>query len=397
MTDPELQQLRREKWRLDGKGIRTIEHARAFIESTGFCLMFPQKPALLAPTFIGAFVGDDHRLPDWQRAYADPRAAEATELMVRLLRERSAYEANLFGENNAFLVAKSVFPYFYALVGERNPREAPRAGSRSPYSALACDAFALIQRDGPISKQKMREALGGSVSLPALDKALGELWSKLRITRVDYSPSESSSWDVTYRWAPEAVREGVNLSVAQALSALLSKYLECVVAVEQAELEALFSNFVPRSKMKDAVNALLGAREFSFVRVGARSMLQITPEKIVVVPVPGPAVRTPVWEAIPGVPRMHATRPDTRSKRIPDKQSETKLETKLETKPETRPATRSGTRPETRPTTRSGTRPATRSGTRPGTRSGTRSETRSGTRPGTRSGTRPEKRPSGKR
>src|SRR5271165_2136035 len=161
MTEQELQQLRREKWRLDGKAIRTIEQARAFVEGVGFCLMYPVRPSMPVPTFIGAFVGSDNRLPTWQHAYSDPRALEATELMVRLLRERTAYEANLFGENNAFLLSASVFPFFYALVGERNPKVAPRAGSRSPYSALACDAFELITRAGPISKQKMREALGG--------------------------------------------------------------------------------------------------------------------------------------------------------------------------------------------------------------------------------------------
>src|SRR6201997_3333220 len=190
MTDLELQQLRREKWRLGGKAIRTIEAARAFLEDVGFCLMYPRRPALLVPTFIGAFVGGEDRLPEWQHAFKDPRAAEATELMVRLLRERAAFEANLFEENNGFLVSASAFPYFYALMGERNPKQAPKPGSRSPYSALACDAFALIARNGPTSKQQMQETLGGSVSLAALDGALGELWSKLRITRVDYKASE---------------------------------------------------------------------------------------------------------------------------------------------------------------------------------------------------------------
>jgi hypothetical protein len=280
MTDQELKTARREKWRLDGKPIQTIENARAFIESVGFALMYPMRPAVPLPTFIGAFVGSDDRLPDWQHAFADPRAAEATELMVRLLRERAAYEANLFGENNAFLVASSAFPYFYALVGERNPRQPPKSGARSPYSPLACDAFDLIQRSGPVSKQKMQEALGGSVSFPALDKALGELWSNLRITRVDYNRSEGSFWDVLYRWAPEAVREGISLSVAEALSGLLSKYLEAAVAVEQSELEAFFGNFVARSKVRDAVNALLAARELSFTQVAGRSMLQITPAKV---------------------------------------------------------------------------------------------------------------------
>jgi hypothetical protein len=291
MTDLELQQMRREKWRLDGKAIRTIEDARAFLEDVGFCLMYPRRPALLVPTFIGAFVGREDRLPEWQHAFKDPRAAEATELMVRLLRERTAFEANLFEENNGFLVAASVFPYLYALVGERNPKLAPKAGSRSPYSALACDAFELIRRDGPISKQKMQEVLGGSLSIAALDKALAELWSKLRITRVDHKASEGSVWDMLYRWAPEAVKEGVGLSVQEALTAQVSKYLDCVVAAEQAEVETFFGNFVARSKVKDAVNALLAARELSFVHVSGKSMLQITPEKVVPVPSPRSAAR----------------------------------------------------------------------------------------------------------
>src|SRR5437660_9907752 len=104
--------------------------------------------------------------------------------MVRLLRDRSAYEANLFEENNAFLLATSIFPYFYALVGERNPKQPPKPGPRSEYSQLACDAFELIRRAGPISKQKMSEVLGGSVSLEAHDHAPGELWSWLRFTLV---------------------------------------------------------------------------------------------------------------------------------------------------------------------------------------------------------------------
>jgi hypothetical protein len=286
MTDLELQQLRREKWRVDGKPVHTIEQARAFLEDVGFCLMYPQRPPLPVPTFIGAFTGSDDHLPEWRQAFKDPHAAEATELMVRLLREHAAFEANLFDENNGFLIAASVFPYFYALNGERNPRLAPKAGSRSAYSALAADVYSLIERNGPLSKQKMQETVGGSISNPALDKALAELWSKLRITRVDYKPDQGSVWDLMYRWAPEPVKEGIGISVPEALSALVSKYLGCAIAVEQSEIEIFFGNFVARSKVKEAVNALLSARELSFVHVGGKSMLQITPEKTVAVPAP---------------------------------------------------------------------------------------------------------------
>jgi hypothetical protein len=280
----DLDQLRREKWHLDGRAVRTLEDARDFIESVGFCLMYPHRPPVLAPTFIGAWIGSAERLPAWQHAFADPRARGASELMVRLLRERGAYEANPFDENNGLLVAGSIFPYFYALVGDRNPRQAPKPSPRSEYSQLARDAYDIIRENGPISRQKLQEQLGGSVSFSALDHALGELWSRLRITRVDYKLSEGASWDVLFRWSPDAVREGIGLSVAAALSALLTKYLDCVIAADQQEVETFFGNFVPRSRVREAVNALLAARELSFVHVANRSLLQITPVKEPIVP-----------------------------------------------------------------------------------------------------------------
>lgn len=277
MTEQELQQARAVKWRLDGRAVRTLEDARTFLESVGFCLMYPTRPAMLVPTFVGAWVGENDRLPMQQHAYADPRAREATDLMVRALRAKAAFEALLIDENNAFLVSPAAFPFFYALVGERNPKLAPRVGSRSGYSQLACDAFEVIRRRGPISKTKLGEILGGALSTAGLDRALAELWTKLRITRVDYSEEEGSVWDELSRWAPDKVWEGVGVSVGEALSGLLSKYMDCVVAADQGEVENFFVNFVPRSKLKEAIKALLAARELSYVHLGNKSLLQVAP------------------------------------------------------------------------------------------------------------------------
>jgi 23S rRNA pseudouridine2605 synthase len=288
MTDGELLQSRTHKWHLDGQSVRTLDEARAFLESVGFCLMYPMRPALLLPTFIGAWVGADEKLPKQKHAYADVRAQEATELMVRALRAQAGYEAPLIDENNAFLLSASVFPYFYSLVGERNPKQPPALGPRSPYSPLACDAFEIIRRSGPISKTKLGETLGGSVSNAGLDRALSELWAKLRITRVDYTVEEGSVWDELSRWAPEVVREGVGISVPEALSALVTKYLDCVVAADEVEVENLLTNFVPRTRVKEAIHALLSARELSFVHVGGKSLLQVTPPKQAYVPKPRP-------------------------------------------------------------------------------------------------------------
>jgi len=70
----DLDQLRREKWHLDGRAVRTFDDARSFLESVGFCLMYPMRQQVLVPTFIGAWVGSDQQLPTWQHAFADRRA-----------------------------------------------------------------------------------------------------------------------------------------------------------------------------------------------------------------------------------------------------------------------------------------------------------------------------------
>src|SRR5438132_7534169 len=117
MTDQELDQLRRDKWHLNGHPVRTLEDARAFIESVGFCLLYPVKQPVLVPTFIGAWAGSDERLPTWLHAFSDSRSQDSSDLMGSLLRVRAAYEANLIDQKNAFLVDACIFPDFDARVG----------------------------------------------------------------------------------------------------------------------------------------------------------------------------------------------------------------------------------------------------------------------------------------
>ena len=73
MTDQELIEFRRDKWHVSGKPVRTLEDARGFIESVGFCLMFPLPTQILVPTFMGAWAGSDEKLPTRKQAFTDPR------------------------------------------------------------------------------------------------------------------------------------------------------------------------------------------------------------------------------------------------------------------------------------------------------------------------------------
>jgi hypothetical protein len=275
MHEHQLQELRRQKWRLNGQPVRSLEDAREFIESVGFCLLYAQRPPVLAPTFVGAYKGSDEKLPTAQMAFADRGAHEAKELMVRLLRERSAYEAKVFPDNN-FIVSASVFPYLYGLVGDRNPKQAPKGGARSDYSPLALDAFRIIQSHGPISKEHLRESLGGDISEAALDRALDELWARLRITRVDYKQDEGVFWDVLFRWAPQAVKQGMHVSLAESLTALISKYLDCVLAAQEEEVEQFFSPIIGRARVREGIHGLQATRELRYTHVGGRVMLQVS-------------------------------------------------------------------------------------------------------------------------
>jgi hypothetical protein len=277
MTEQELEQLRAKLWHTDGNAVRTIEDARSFLEAVGFCVTYPERSLPLVPSFIGAHTGSAAGLPDAKHAFADPRAQQATELMVRLLRERSAFEMNLSKESDLIISAAS-FPFFYALVGDRTPKAPPKTKAQgAAVSELASSVFAALQKHGPLSKGQLQEHVGRESSQAALDRALSELWSILKITRVDYSAGAGASWDVLYRWAPEAVKDGINISFPEAVSALVSKYLETVVAAEQDDIEQFFSHLTSRSRVREAVNALLQARELSLVTVGSRTLIRMTP------------------------------------------------------------------------------------------------------------------------
>jgi hypothetical protein len=197
--------------------------------------------------------------------------------MVRLLRERSAFEMILSGENT-LIVSAAAFPFFYGLVGDRTPKSLPQKKAQgAAVSELSAKVFEALQKDGPLSKTQLQEHVGRETSQAALDRALTELWSILKITRVDYSARAGASWDVLYRWAPAPVKEGINISVPEAVTALVSKYLETAIAVEQEDIEQFFSHLTSRSKVREAVGALLQARELSLVTIGTKSLIRLTP------------------------------------------------------------------------------------------------------------------------
>jgi hypothetical protein len=274
----ELKQQRASKWRADGTHpVRTLEDARAFIDAVGFCLIYPTRPAVIAPTFIGAVLGTDTDLPIASKAAVDPRTHLATELVLRLLNDKHAFEVP-FGDSGSLLVSAAEFPYFYALLGERNPKNVPGRGVHGE-KTLAAHTFKLLAKSA-MSEQEMLVAHGKGISESALARALHELWSKLRIARIDLlEHKHSPTWDVLYRIAPQPVGRGAHTSQAEALSALVSKYLETVIAAESREVEEFFGHITSRSKVSEIIKALTAAREFESRPVGYTAMIRLVPRE----------------------------------------------------------------------------------------------------------------------
>ena len=282
MTELELQHLRREKWRLEGDPLRTFEDARAFIESVGMCLMYPIRPMPVLPTLIGASAGTDARLPARNAACSDPRSQHAEELALRVIRQKAAFPAQFSGE--MLLVSAEIFPYVYALASDRQPKQPIRSRARGKASPLTEHIFRRLEEHGPLTRAQLQEQLGGSLSEAGLDRALQELWAALKIAPIDPVPEMGYTWDTYHHWAADAVNEGVRLSDAEALSALISKYLDAVVAAVQEEIEGVFSAFISRARVAEVVRALLAARQFTYTPSETRSLITVAHPMVRTVP-----------------------------------------------------------------------------------------------------------------
>lgn len=273
MTEQDVLTARHKRFHVANNPVRTIEDARKFLNDVGFCLVYPLRHAFPAPlpSFMAAFVGTTENIPYQHIAFADPRAKEATELMVRLLRAREAFEVD-FHEDSALLVSAELFPYYYALVGQKGDSDlTPKLTGSQAVSNLALDIYRAIEKHGAVTKSQLRDQYlnrGASISDAGMDRALHELWATLKITRTDYSPEEGSRWDLLSRWAKKEVNLGARINAPMALSAVISRYLQGVVAAEEREVEEFISRIATRRGAVETFRALIATREIRIVAQG---------------------------------------------------------------------------------------------------------------------------------
>jgi hypothetical protein len=115
--------------------------------------------------------------------------------------------------------------------------------------------------------------------------------------------SGSTLWELTTRRFTKAIKAGANAGVPTALSALISLYLGQVLTATEEEITTYLSPLTARSRVREVVHALLGARQLETVAVDGRTLLHlpgatlgIAPEGVAAVEASAEAVAVPAIE-----------------------------------------------------------------------------------------------------
>ena len=251
--------------------------ARDFLNRAGL-LLFSAKPQFAgvpAPTFVEATLGVANANPSY------PASATARTLLARLVADGSAVPLNLLGlpattaEAPDFIVSAAAFPYIFTLRGDKAWKQPPSTSGASKVSPLAANTYTLLIENGPKSAYDLVADLGKEVTEAAVLRALSELWQQLRVVPVPQPGGKPAIWEpITTRFTKQ-IKTGANAGQPTALSTFISLYLGQSILATEDEIETFLSPLAPRSRVRDVLHALTGARELETITVEGRHHVHI--------------------------------------------------------------------------------------------------------------------------
>jgi 23S rRNA pseudouridine2605 synthase len=268
LTAEQLQAERAERWRQKSNPVLTLEDAAAWLNTTGLCLFLPRRHQFLAPapSFVEACSGGPSETPSRE-------AIENTSsLMIRLIESGAVLPLNLFGtlsEQPDFLATRDAFPYIFSLRGGRSWKVVPAKAS-----PLVAEIWKLLEKDASLETTEIQAALGRELTEAAVLRGLMELWTALRVIPV-YAANEPTRWELTQTRFSDALNAANKIAQTTAVSALVSLYLESVLAATPDEVETFLSPLTSRSKVREVVNGLAATRQVSIIPVGTQTMFHV--------------------------------------------------------------------------------------------------------------------------
>jgi len=309
-TLPQLVAARAALWHTTGEPLATLDAATEWIQRLGLVpyaprpLQFPAPAPSLAEAALGS--------PTLEVSLA--QLAPAHELLERLVASGAAIPLNLtgtLGETPDFLVSPQALPFVFTLRGDKNWKQVPAATGSTTVSPLAVALHKVLVEQGPLPILDLVLHAGREVTEAAVLRALGELWSQLRVLP---RPQQGAPtlWELTSARYTRQMKAGSNAGVPTALSALLSLYLGAVIAATTEEIEVFLSPLAARSRIRDVVHVLLTAGQFEENVFDGKTLLHLsgTHPHFEPIAVPEPvaleASAEPASEFIAPSPRIHS-------------------------------------------------------------------------------------------
>jgi len=282
-TSAQLAETRLKQWHQRGEALLTAENLRAWINAAGLVLFAP-RPQIVspAPSLVEAVLGAPDPTP------ALEQTSEARSLLARLVAEGLAVPLNLLGpgagtvhagapgDTPDFVASTAVFSYVFTLRGDKAWKQPPATAGAVKVSNLALAIHEALSRRGAISAYDLTTEVGKEVTEAAVLRALGELWTHLRVLPLAQPDGAATLWELTGARFTKQIKAGANAGQPSALSALISLYLGQAVVASEDEIESFLSPLAPRSRIRDVIHALLAARELDTVAVEGRTMLHVT-------------------------------------------------------------------------------------------------------------------------
>lgn len=282
MTSEQLQNARAERWRQVSNPVLTADDARAWLNDIGFCLFLPRRAHASglafapAPSFVEAVAGLPSEVPSREAI------ENATALLHGLTADGAVVPLNLFGAASAFgaagggasdqpdfVVTREALPYVFSLIGGRNWKSGPGAKA----SPLVLEIWKQLDGEGAQTATEIQAALGREVTEGAVLRGLMELWNGLRAIPV--YDGETTRWELTQARFAAEMTASQKVAQTTALSALVSLYLDAVVAASSEEIETFLSPLTARSRVREVVNGLQATRQLGLISVAAQPLLHV--------------------------------------------------------------------------------------------------------------------------
>lgn len=288
----QLAEVRLKRWHQQGEALLTMENLRSWMNTAGLVLFAP-RPQIVAPaaTLVEAVLGAPNASPTVEQT------AEARGLLGRLVAEGLAVPLNLMGggatlqsgaahqggafgagDTPDFVTSTAVFSYVFTLRGDKAWKQPPATTGPLKVSHLALAVHEALTRRGALTAFDLAVEVGKEATEAAVLRALGELWTQLRVLPLFQAGGKATLWELASTRFIKQMKAGANAGQPSALSALISLYLGQAVVAAEEEVEGFLSPLAPRSRIRDVVRALLSARQLETVAVEGRTTLHVAGE-----------------------------------------------------------------------------------------------------------------------